>query len=42
MILSHHGELEYGSPKRPKILEAVLLHFIENMNAKVTAFNGAI
>jgi 3'-5' exoribonuclease len=42
MILSHHGELEYGSPKRPKILEAVLLHFIENMDAKVTAFNDAI
>jgi 3'-5' exoribonuclease len=42
MILSHHGELEYGSPKRPKILEAVLLHFVENMDAKVTAFNDAI
>jgi 3'-5' exoribonuclease len=42
MILSHHGELEYGSPKRPKTLEAVLLHFVENMDAKVTAFNDAI
>jgi len=42
MILSHHGELEYGSPKRPKTVEAVLLHFAENMDAKVTAFNDAI
>lgn len=42
MILSHHGELEYGSPKRPKILEAVLLHFVENMDAKVIAFTDAI
>jgi 3'-5' exoribonuclease len=42
MILSHHGELEYGSPKRPKTLEAVVLHFVENMDAKVTAFNDAI
>ena len=42
MILSHHGELEYGSPKRPKILEAVLLHFAENMDAKVAAFNDAL
>jgi 3'-5' exoribonuclease len=42
MILSHHGELEYGSPKRPKTLEAVLLHFVENMDAKVTAFHDAM
>ncbi|MCL1925759.1 MAG: HD domain-containing protein [Syntrophorhabdaceae bacterium] len=42
MILSHHGELEYGSPKRPKTIEAVLLHFAENMDAKVTAFSDAI
>jgi 3'-5' exoribonuclease len=42
MILSHHGELEYGSPKRPKTLEAVLLHFVENMDAKANAFSGAM
>ena len=42
MILSHHGELEYGSPKRPKTLEAVLLHFVENMDAKATAFSDAV
>ncbi len=42
MILSHHGELEYGSPKRPKTLEAVLLHFVENMDAKANAFLDAM
>jgi 3'-5' exoribonuclease len=42
MILSHHGELEYGSPKRPKTLEAILLHFVENMDAKANAFLEAM
>ncbi len=42
MVLSHHGELEYGSPKRPKTLEGILLHHVENMDAKVTAVNDAI
>jgi 3'-5' exoribonuclease len=42
MILSHHGELEYGSPKRPKTLEAILLHFVENMDAKAAAFGDAM
>ncbi len=42
MILSHHGELEYGSPKRPKTLEAILLHFVENMDAKAAAFTDAM
>ena len=42
MILSHHGELEFGSPKRPKTLEAILLHFVENMDAKANAFTEAM
>ena len=42
MILSHHGELEYGSPKRPKTLEAILLHFVENMDSKANAFLEAM
>jgi len=37
MILSHHGSLEFGSPKRPKTLEAVLLSFLDDMDAKVAA-----
>lgn len=35
MILSHHGQYEYGSPKRPKTLEAVVLNFVDDMDAKI-------
>jgi len=37
LILSHHGVLEYGSPKRPKMPEAILLAFLDDMDAKVAA-----
>ncbi len=37
-ILSHHGELEWGSPKRPKTLEAIVLHYAEDLDGKVNAF----
>lgn len=37
-IISHHGELEFGSPKRPKTIEALLIHFIDNMDAKANQF----
>jgi 3'-5' exoribonuclease len=37
-IIAHHGEMEYGSPKRPKTVEAVLLHYIDNMDSKVSQF----
>ena len=35
MILSHHGDLEYGSPVRPATPEAIALHHIENTDAKI-------
>ncbi|HEY3347845.1 MAG TPA: HD domain-containing protein [Nitrospirota bacterium] len=35
MILSHHGEYEYGSPKRPKCFEAFILHYADNLDAKI-------
>ncbi|ANW98815.1 3'-5' exonuclease [Thermoclostridium stercorarium subsp. thermolacticum DSM 2910] len=35
MVLSHHYEAEYGSPKRPMFLEAELLHFIDMIDARV-------
>ena len=41
-ILSHHGEYEFGSPKRPKIIEAFLLFCADNMDAKTKAFETAI
>jgi 3'-5' exoribonuclease len=37
-ILSHHGELDWGSPKRPKTLEAIVLHYAEDLDGKVNAF----
>lgn len=37
-ILSHHGELEYGSPKKPSLIEAVALSFADNTDAKLEGF----
>lgn len=37
LIVSHHGVLEYGSPKIPVTLEAVLLHHIDNLDSKMAA-----
>lgn len=34
-ILSHHGEFEYGAPKKPATAEAMALHFADNMDAKM-------
>lgn len=34
-ILSHHGELEYGSPKKPAIIEALALNLADNADAKI-------
>jgi 3'-5' exoribonuclease len=42
ILLSHHGVLEYGSPKRPKTPEAVIVNMIDDMDAKVNAFLGFI
>jgi 3'-5' exoribonuclease len=39
MIVSHHGEYEYGSPKLPMTLEAVALYCLDNLDAKVFAFH---
>lgn len=38
LILSHHGELEFGSPKKPALLEAVALSFADNTDAKLEGF----
>lgn len=42
LILSHHGEYEYGSPVLPSIPEAFALHHIDNLDAKVYAAVKAI
>lgn len=41
-IVAHHGELEYGSPKKPAILEAYLLHMADNIDAKARMFTESI
>lgn len=40
IILSHHGEFEFGSPKRPKTLEALVVHYIDDLDAKFNAFKS--
>jgi 3'-5' exoribonuclease len=42
LIVSHHGNYEYGSPKLPMIPEAVALHHLDNLDAKVHNFSRTI
>jgi len=42
MILSHHGSLEHGSPRVPMTLEAIVLHQIDNLDAKLHEFTRSI
>jgi len=41
LILSHHGELQYGSPVLPKTPEAFALHYIDNLDAKMEMVTAA-
>ncbi len=41
LILSHHGEYEFGAPRRPKTAEAFILHFADNIDAKMNSIAGA-
>jgi 3'-5' exoribonuclease len=42
MIVSHHGELEFGSPKVPLFPEALLLHHLDNLDSKMDAMRVAL
>jgi 3'-5' exoribonuclease len=42
ILLSHHGEMEFGSPKRPKTLEAMIVHQLDDLDAKVNAIQGFV
>src|SRR5947209_20279002 len=42
MILSHHGELEYGSPKVPQFPEAMLLHYLDDMDSKMECMRALV
>jgi 3'-5' exoribonuclease len=42
MIVSHHGQYEFGSPKVPMTLEAMTLHLLDNLDAKLDHFSQLI
>jgi 3'-5' exoribonuclease len=42
MIISHHGEYEFGSPKLPMTLEAIALYCLDNLDAKINSFHQLI
>jgi 3'-5' exoribonuclease len=42
MVLSHHGQLEFGSPVMPLIKEAMLLYLIDNLDSKMVIIQKAL
>jgi len=42
MILSHHGQLEFGSPKLPQFPEAMLLHYLDDMDSKMECMRSLV
>lgn len=42
IMLSHHGEYEFGSPKRPKIQEAVIVNYLDDLSAKINNFQSTL
>jgi 3'-5' exoribonuclease len=42
ILLAHHGEYEFGSPRRPKTPEALLVHMIDNLDSKMAGMLEAI
>ncbi len=41
-VAAHHGELEYGSPKKPQIIEALALTYADNTDAKLRSFSQIV
>lgn len=42
MLLSHHGQYEYGSPKRPKTIEATILNYLDDLDSKINGIRTHI
>jgi 3'-5' exoribonuclease len=42
LVLSHHGKAEWGSPKPPMVKEAEILHYIDNLDAKMNMIDRAL
>jgi 3'-5' exoribonuclease len=42
VLLAHHGEYEFGSPRRPKTAEALLVHLVDNLDSRMAAVRDSI
>lgn len=42
LLLSHHGQYDFGSPKRPKTLEAIALNFLDDLDSKMNGIRSLI
>jgi 3'-5' exoribonuclease len=42
MVISHHGKLEFGSPRLPQFPEAILLHYLDDMDSKMESMRALI
>jgi 3'-5' exoribonuclease len=42
MVVSHHGQYEFGSPKLPMFREALMLHYLDDLDSKMGAIRAAL
>jgi 3'-5' exoribonuclease len=42
ILISHHGQYEFGSPKLPMIREALVFHYMDDMDSKLAAVRAAM
>jgi 3'-5' exoribonuclease len=42
LLISHHGQYEFGSPKLPMIREALVFHYLDDMDSKIAAVRAAL
>jgi 3'-5' exoribonuclease len=42
MLISHHGQYEFGSPKLPMIREAMVFHYMDDLDSKMAAVRAAL
>jgi 3'-5' exoribonuclease len=42
MLISHHGQYEFGSPKLPMIREALVFHYLDDLDSKLAAARAAL
>jgi 3'-5' exoribonuclease len=42
MLISHHGQYEFGSPKLPMIREALVFHYLDDLDSKMAAVRAAL